>query len=416
MVLTKTPGVISLLAGSPNAAVFPFKSLTFTTPQSLIDPSDPNLESLFRIDGADLTEALQYTETPGLKQLLAWISGLQTFCHGRNVNEGWRVSVGIGSRDLLYKAAVAVLNTGDSVFVEAPAYSGATAIFESLGCTQIEVLTDDQGIIPESLSSILDGWPEGKPKPEAIYTMPSGGNPSGTTQNERKLQILQLARKHDFLIFEDDPFYYLYYGATRQPRSYFSLERELPEVGRVLRFDSLSKILSAGLRIGFVTGPTALLAAIDGYTATSNLQTSSFTQAITYKLLNHWGYEGFLSHTEKVSLSYKERSDNFEQAMTKHFGGSAEWIRPVSGVYFWFKLLANKIELRTVTKLKAYQDGLSELPGIDLSFLNGEASRIRVGFGLLSNEEVDKVLNSIKETLISDLASVSHSVQAVNFC
>ena len=106
-----------------------------------------------------------------------------------------------------------------------------------------------------------------------------------TATLKRRKEVLRLAREHDFIILEgmcfffpiqlienliskglesiDDPYFYLYYGDAPRYPSYFSLERQEPEVGRVLRFDSLSKILSAGIRIGFASGPEALLDAMD---------------------------------------------------------------------------------------------------------------------------------------------------------
>ena len=111
-----------------------------------------------------------------------------------------------------------------------------------------------------------------------------GCNPTGMTATlQRRKEVLQLAREHNFIILEgaylflfpsklvdltvitDDPYFYLYYGQGPRYPSYFALELQEPEVGRVLRFDSLSKILSAGMRIGFASGPEPLLNAIDGY-------------------------------------------------------------------------------------------------------------------------------------------------------
>ena len=103
-----------------------------------------------------------------------------------------------------------------------------------------------------------------------------------TATLQRRKEVLQLAREHNFIILEgayfflsltvswsdfhkDDPYFYLYYGQGPRYPSYFALELQEPEVGRVLRFDSLSKILSAGMRIGFASGPEPLLNAIDGY-------------------------------------------------------------------------------------------------------------------------------------------------------
>ena len=112
-----------------------------------------------------------------------------------------------------------------------------------------------------------------------------GCNPTGMTATlQRRKEVLQLAREHNFIILEgafylfffrlklvnltvitDDPYFYLYYGQAPRYPSYFELELQEPEVGRVLRFDSLSKILSAGMRIGFASGPEPLLNAIDGH-------------------------------------------------------------------------------------------------------------------------------------------------------
>lgn len=117
-----------------------------------------------------------------------------------------------------------------------------------------------------------------------------------TASKERRREVLELAKKYNFLILEgkavfllicttlkiltlciqDDPYYYLYYGKAERPPSYFSLELELGEVGRVLRFDSLSKVLSAGIRIGFSTGPKAILDVIDLHVRVTSIDMDSY--------------------------------------------------------------------------------------------------------------------------------------------
>ena len=133
------------------------------------------------------------------------------------------------------------------------------------------------------------------------------------------------------------------------------MELEQPEVGRVIRFDSLSKILSSGIRIGFACGPEAIMTAIDMHvspcnfhrnargntkvtssqTAVANLQTSSLTQAITFALLDSWGYDNFKAHTHAVSQFYKGKRDVFERLMKKHLDGLAQWDTPEAGMFFW---------------------------------------------------------------------------------
>jgi tryptophan aminotransferase len=140
------------------------------------------------------------------------------------------------------------------------------------------------------------------------------------------------------------------------PPSYFRLDAENPDepAGRVVRFDSLSKVLSAGMRLGFVSGPVSIINMIDlevsqsSYrlaaisllnsifeTATANMQASSLTQAIAYSLLSAWGYDGFRLHCENVSSFYRERRDIFERAMQRHLTGLAEWTTPESGMFYW---------------------------------------------------------------------------------
>jgi tryptophan aminotransferase len=88
----------------------------------------------------------------------------------------------------------------------------------------------------------------------------------------RRKQVLALAKKYDFIILEDDPYFYVYYGNHPRYPSYFSLEKEEEEMGRVLRFDSLSKVLSAGIRIGFTSGPEALVGAINMHVSPDSSQ------------------------------------------------------------------------------------------------------------------------------------------------
>lgn len=160
----------------------------------------------------------------------------------------WRVTVGGGCQDLLFKAFGAIFNPGDSILVETPVYAGVISQFMTLQVEQVEVQVDDQGVSPDSLRSVLGSWPEGKAKPKAMYLVPVGSNPTGcSSTTERKLEILKICVDHGIMILEDDPYYFL--AAERRP-SYFELEtRVVPEGGYVVRFDSFSKVLSSGMRL-----------------------------------------------------------------------------------------------------------------------------------------------------------------------
>ncbi|KIJ67145.1 hypothetical protein HYDPIDRAFT_109163, partial [Hydnomerulius pinastri MD-312] len=148
-----------------------------------------------------------------------------------------------------------LLNHGDAILIESPAYAEMIPVFASLHCDQVEVETDSKGPNPEPVRKVLDNWPAGKQNRSfsARYLIVSqyGGNPAGmTTTTERRREILPLAREHDFIILEDDPCFWIYYSDDERPPPYFQCELEQPEVGRVLHLDSFSKIISAGMRFG----------------------------------------------------------------------------------------------------------------------------------------------------------------------
>ncbi|KAF9077925.1 pyridoxal phosphate-dependent transferase [Rhodocollybia butyracea] len=424
--LEKKPGVISLLAGKPNQSTFPFTSLSFTAK----NPTNDGSETTINIPQDQLAPGLQYSDTAGIPDLLRWITGLQERSHGRKHGrndgtgeEGWRVSMGSGSQDLIFKSARIILNPGDSILVESPVYA-------SVFCFFLEVPTDADGI------------------PKALYTVPYGCNPTGmTASTQRRKEVLRLARKHNFIILEDDPYYFLYYGkADPRPPSYFSLEATEPsgeeegqsyaEVGRVLRFDSLSKILAAGLRIGFSTGksnrfrynifaagPEIFLAKVDTLTTSANLQVSSLTQLITYRLLQSWGYDTFLLHTQNVSNFYKEKRDIFERALQKWLGGGipeqsegetdegklAEWNTPQAGMFFWFKLLVEdpstaaadqEGDSRALIETHAYANGVLALPGTVFLPNGSKTAYVRASFSLLSEDQVVEAIKRLRKTVL----------------
>ncbi|KAH0584832.1 hypothetical protein H2248_008110 [Termitomyces sp. 'cryptogamus'] len=399
--LEHTPGLISLLAGKPNPTTFPFTSFSFTAES----PTKGEADVEVKIGSTELAHGLQYGATAGYEKLWEWFVGLQEFVHCRKKTEDWSISIGSGSQDLIYKAVAALVNPGDPVLVESPVYAGVLPMFSNMGCEQVEVETDAHGIKSSSLRSILEEWPVGKPKPRVLYTVPYGCNPTGMTATlERRKEVLALSREHDFIILEDDPYYYLYYGTAPRYPSYFNLEMEEPQTGRVLRFDSLSKILSAGIRIGFASGPKPLLDAINKHTATSNLQTASLTQVIVYKLLETWGYDTFIQHTKKVSNFYREKRDVFEAAMKKHLTGLAEWVAPEAGMFFWFKLLLTddpsvEGDSQALIAEKAVKSGVLALPGTAFLPNDRKTAHVRAAFSLLSEEDVNEALRRLSKVI-----------------
>lgn len=405
--LEKKPGVISLLAGKPNAAMFPFKSLSF----NITSPTDPSQEQSISLSGKDLSDGLQYCDTGGLPRLQKWFMGLQALSHARKSGEGWSLSIGGGSQDLIYKAVNALVNPGDAVLVESPVYAGIIPLLDTLHCEQIEIETDANGVCSHMLRDTLENWPVDKPKPKVLYSVPYGCNPTGmTATTERRKEVLQLARKYNFLILEDDPYFYLYFGKAARPLSYFQLELDEPEVGRVIRFDSFSKVLSAGMRMGFASGPKPIIDAMDMHTSTANLQGSSLIQAITLALVEEWGYNNFFAHTRAVANFYREKRDVFESALNAHLSGLAEWCTPEAGMFFWFKLLLSPNQTSNIDegdsedliRTKAYEGGVLALPGTVFLPNGRKTAFVRASFSLCTEEQVNEALKRLRTVLLKE--------------
>ncbi|KAG9051199.1 hypothetical protein FS837_011314 [Tulasnella sp. UAMH 9824] len=371
------------------------------------DTASRDKSTTLTLEGDVLTDALQYSETGGIPRFVDWLCGLQERYHGRKHDgEGWMLSVGCGSQDVLSKAFTSLLDEGDSVLVEAPVYAGVIPIFDLLKCHAAEVSTDADGIMADDLEHILQTWPKDKPRPKLLYTVPLakyGCNPTGASATlERRLKVLQLAREHNFLILEDDPYFYLYYGDAPRPPSYFKLEKEIPgPIGHVVRFDSFSKILSSGMRLGFVSGPTPVVNAINLITSSSTLQPPSLSQAVAYSLLSHWGYDGFQQHVDYIASVYRRKRDLFATAMRKHLEGLAEWSTPEAGMFVWFKLLLPPVpgsdegDSEDVIVRRALKEKVLALPGTSF-FTNGRTSaHVRASFSVLPEEHFDEAMRRL---------------------
>ena len=262
----------------PNEKLFPITGLAFNVGNGC----------QLNLTPEELEVALQYSPTPGLPKLVALLMNMQLEEHNPPscARSNMKVAISTGSQDALAKAFNMLLNADDSLLLENPTYSGSLAFLKPLGCHLAGINTDGDGLDPVHMEHILKNWEmvhPGRRFPRVLYTIPTGANPSGGTLTlSRKQAIYRLAQKYNLLIMEDDPYYYLQFN-KRVP-SLFSMDVD----ARVLRFDSFSKVLSSGLRLGFATGPTVLIEKLCMDTQATCLHPSGLSQAVALKLLQHW--------------------------------------------------------------------------------------------------------------------------------
>ncbi|XDB52908.1 PREDICTED: kynurenine/alpha-aminoadipate aminotransferase, mitochondrial isoform X1 [Capra hircus] len=401
-ILSNAPkSVISLATGAPNPSTFPFKTAVVTVENG--KPIQFNEQMMKR--------ALQYSQSAGIPELLSWLKQLQVKLHNPPTihyapSQGQMdMCVTCGSQEGLCKVFEMIVNPGDNILVNEPVYSGTIHALQPLGCNMINVSSDEHGIIPDSLRETLSRWkPEDSKDPEKnspkfLYTVPNGNNPAGNSLTaERKREIYELARKYDFLIIEDDPYYFMQFNKPWTP-TFLSMDVD----GRVIRADSFSKVLSSGLRIGFITGPKPLIERIVLHIQVSTMQTSTFAQLLVSHLLHQWGEEGFLAHVDRVIDFYREQRDALLAAADKWLSGLAEWQVPTAGMFLWVKIKGIH-DVRKLIEEKAFKKEIFMLPGCGF-YLDSSAPcpYFRASFSSASPEQMDlafqKLAQLIKESL-----------------
>lgn len=357
-------GVISLSTGRPLPETYPFERMEFaySSPKS-VTVQETNGHVANRIErGAtvqredpsasiDLSVALSYGYNLGSEQLIQYLTTHVSHVHSPPYSD-WEICLTIGNTSALEIAFRNFTDPGDFVLVEEYTYSGMIEAAKALGLILFPVAMDADGINPESMDRILSKWDQshlGKPKPKVLYTIPTGHNPTGITQpRHRRLEILNVAEKHDILIIEDDPYYYLHFSQA-QGKGFLSLPSylSLSTTGRVIRLDTTSKILAPGLRLGWLTAPKAIVETFQAAHDLGIVHPSGVSQLVVYKLLSEtWGHDGFLQWLNGLASTYQGKATAMLHAMEKelHTGSLADicsWSDVQAGMFIWLKIDCN---------------------------------------------------------------------------
>nr|XP_058927519.1 kynurenine/alpha-aminoadipate aminotransferase, mitochondrial isoform X2 [Kogia breviceps] len=207
-----------------------------------------------------------------------------------------------------------------------------------------------------------------------------------------------LARKYDFLIIEDDPYYFMQFNKPWAP-TFLSMDVD----GRVIRADSFSKVLSSGLRIGFLTGPKPLIERIVLHIQVSTMHPSTFAQLLVSQLLYQWGEEGFLAHVDRVTDFYRKQRDALLAAADKWLSGLAEWHVPTAGMFLWVKIKGLH-DVRKLIEEKAFKKEIFMLPGYHF-YLDSSAPcpYFRASFSLASPEQMDMAFQGLAQLIKESL-------------
>uniref|UniRef100_A0A4W6D948 Kynurenine/alpha-aminoadipate aminotransferase, mitochondrial n=1 Tax=Lates calcarifer TaxID=8187 RepID=A0A4W6D948_LATCA len=383
------PSLISLAGGAPNPNTFPFQSASIKVKNG----------QTVSFDEAAMKRALQYSASNGIPELLTWMKNLQKNLHNpptasyTSENGQMDMCVTTGSQEGLCKVFEMLVNPGDNVLLDAPTYSGTLAALQPLGCNLINVPSDQHGMIPAALKEVLSRWDPsevhkpGSTAPKVLYTIPNGGNPTGASMTtQRKKEVYELARQYDMLIIEDDPYYFLQFDKPWAP-TFLSMDVD----GRIIRTDSFSKILSSGLRIGFVTGPKPLVDRVVLHIQASTMHTSTFTQLMVSQLLHSWGQEGFLQHIDRYVTGCT--------AICALTGLTAEWHSPSAGMFLWIKL-KGIADTQQLIMQKALEKEVLLVPGgVFMINSSDPCPYVRAAFSLSTPEQIDEAFRRLSSLI-----------------
>ncbi|OON92038.1 MAG: hypothetical protein ATN33_08065 [Epulopiscium sp. Nele67-Bin001] len=222
----------------------------------------------------------------------------------------------------------AFCNEGDVVFADEFTFPNGINAARAVGCVVKSIKMDEYGMIPTELEkAILSSNGKGR----YIYIIPNFQNPTGLTiPLERRKVIYDIASKHNLLIYEDDP-----YGAIRFSGKQVPAFKSLDIDGRVIFAGSYSKVLSAGLRVGYLYGHNSLISKIAALKASSDGQMPIFNQMIVYHTLEKLDYKPYI---QSICDTYGKKCKIMVDALTKYCHPDFTFKEPEGGMFLWLNL------------------------------------------------------------------------------
>ncbi|MBS0294411.1 MAG: PLP-dependent aminotransferase family protein [Proteobacteria bacterium] len=353
------PGIISFAGGFPDSAMFDVDGIREASQRALAD--EP---------GA----ALQYGATEGYEPLRAQLSAFMAAKGAQDVAPG-ELIVTTGSQQALDLLGKTMIGPGDKVIVEGPTFLATIQCFRLYGADLVSAPIDGDGVQTDALERLI-----AEHRPKLVYLIPTFGNPSGATLSlARRRKVLELAVKYQTLIVEDDPYGDLYFGDAPPP-SLLALSHEVPGSRDLLAHcGSLSKVLSPGLRVGWLVAPPELLAKATMCKQFSDAHTSTFAQATAAQYLKAGRMPATLAHVRAV---YAERAQAMGDALRSELGTAVDFVQPRGGLFVWARLTGagGAVADGNVLAKRAIDKGVAFVPGAPFFCANPDPATLRLSF------------------------------------
>lgn len=308
------PTIISFAAGNPAPESFPVEDLARIS------------ADIFR---EEASVALQYGITEGYMPLRRDVESRLSSRFGIDTENNMTIITSGGQQgiELLTKT---MCNEGDVVICENPSFIGALNAFRSSGCETVGVPLTDGGIDLEALEATLKTCPRAK----ILYLIPTFQNPAGTCMSlEKRRAVLELAKKYNIVILEDNP-----YGELRFAGEEIPTIKSMDTDGIVVYSGSYSKVLSAGMRIGFICGPETVVTKMVVAKQVEDVHTNLFFQMLCHRYITECDID---KHIDGIRALYKRKCELMLSELDKHMPDCVKYTRPEGGLFIWCTLPDN---------------------------------------------------------------------------
>ena len=302
------PEIISLAGGNPASELFPSDELSKIAGKILM--TSPTL-------------ALQYGTTDGYPKMKE--CARQRAAKVNSVGENDEILIMTGANQGIDLAAKSLINKGDKIIVEDPSFIGSLNAFRSYECELVGVDVEQDGMDMDKLEAAL----KENSGVKLIYTIPTFQNPTGTTMSlEKRKRLMELASKYNVLVLEDNP-----YGDLRFSGEDVPTLKSLDTEGRVIYAGSFSKILSPGMRLGYLVAAPELCEKIELLKQVNDVHTPMLTQLMCVQFMKKYNIDKYI---EKNRQLYGKKCAVMLETMKETFpAGKVEWTAPEGGIFLW---------------------------------------------------------------------------------
>lgn len=352
--ITMRPDIISFAGGLPSPATFPVEHMKAAF--------DKVLSQQGKI-------ALQYGPSDGYAPLREWIA--DSLSIPGSVITPDQVLMVSGSQQALDLLGKVLIEENSKVLVETPSYLGALQAFSVYQPQFVSVPTDDYGLLPEAVDGIADGA-------RLLYALPNFHNPTGRTMSvERRIALVETCARRGLPLIEDDPYGALSYRAEPLPKMLTM------NPSGVIYMGSFSKVLTPGIRLGYVVGPTPLIRKLEQAKQAADLHTSQLTQMVVYEAIK----DGFLAeHIPSIRTLYANQCQVMLDALAEFAPEGVKWNKPEGGMFIWVTL-PKHIDCMQLLE-EAIEQKVAFVPGAPFYANEPEKNTLRLSFVTVPPEKI----------------------------